>query len=324
MPVLQALDRLVVDVLVDNISDSYSSKPSHVCSEFTNVIDAGAEEISGATLCCAQLGFSLMLTGHAGGKHHKLLFDAGPEGSIFLRNCKSLGVSLVDVEEVAISHGHWDHAGALLSALKEITRGNRKVPCHVNPGMFVERAVKLNDGRIVPFQKVPSPEALARYGAKVINAFEERTILQDFFYLSGEIPRTTSFEKGRQDHLSREAEDKPWLPDPLLMDERYLAASLHNKGLILFSSCSHAGIINVLNHARSVFTNTPIYAVFGGLHLVGALEQIIPQTVENLKEFNLKQIIPGHCTGWRAVHELLNTFGENLVIPSQVGSRFTF
>src|ERR1700721_2823085 len=98
MPDLRALDSLQVDVLIDNLTDSYSSKPRHVSPEFNNVMAAGAKEISGSTLCCAQLGLSLMLTAQVDGKRRKLLFDAGPEGAIFVRNCRSLGVSLDDVE----------------------------------------------------------------------------------------------------------------------------------------------------------------------------------------------------------------------------------
>lgn len=324
MPSLRPLDTLIVDVLLDNLTDSYSSKPDHVSPEFNNVIDAGVKELSGTTLCCAQLGLSLMLTGYAGDKRHKLLFDAGPEGAIFVRNCKDLGVALDDVEEIAISHGHWDHMGALTSALDEITRGKRKVPCHVNPDMFLERGAKLSDGRVAPFEKVPSPQVLAEHGAEVVNAGEERLLLDGFFYLSGEIPRVTSFEKGRVDHLCRDAQDKPWRPDPLLIDERYLAASVRDKGLIVFSACSHAGIINVLHDLRATFDDAPVYGVFGGLHLVGSLEKIIPETVENLKTFNPKQIVPAHCSGWRAVHALLNAFGETVVVPSAVGSRYTF
>jgi 7,8-dihydropterin-6-yl-methyl-4-(beta-D-ribofuranosyl)aminobenzene 5'-phosphate synthase len=324
MKALQALDGLVVEVLIDNQSDSYSSKPHHVSPEFNNVVAAGAKEISGVTLCCAQLGLSLMLTAHAGSRRHKLLFDAGPEGDIFLRNCANLGVTLADTETVALSHGHWDHMGALTSALDEVTRGGRKVPCHVNPGMFLERGAQLSNGVIAPFQRVPSPDDLTIHGAEVVNSGEPRTLLDEFFYLSGEIPRVTSFEKGRQDHMCRDGVDQPWRPDPLLVDERYLAANLRDRGLIVFSSCSHAGVVNVLLDARRTFPDIPIYGVFGGLHLVGTLEKIIPDTVANLRQFNLKQIIPAHCTGWRAQHALLSAFGEALVVPSAVGSRYSF
>lgn len=324
MPNLQALDKLVVDVIIDNQSDSYSTKPAHVSAEFNNVINAGAKEISGTTLCCAQLGFSVLLTAYSGSTVHKLLFDAGPEGEIWLRNAKTLGLKLNDVEAVAISHGHWDHMGALISALDEIATDNRKVPCHVNPDMFLERGARLSDGRVVPFEKVPSPQLLSEHGAEIISNLAERTLLENFFYLSGEIPRITPFEKGRADHLCRDSEDQPWRPDPQLMDERYLAANLADKGMIVFSSCSHAGIINVLHHLRDTFSELPIYAIFGGLHLVGTLEKIIPETIENIKMFQPQQIIPAHCTGWRAQNALINAFGEKIVVPCAVGSRYTF
>ncbi|CAN5401782.1 MBL fold metallo-hydrolase [soil metagenome] len=275
-------------------------------------------------MCCAQLGFSVMLQGFVADKRHKLLFDAGPEGDLWLRNSKNLGVELRDVEAVGISHGHWDHMGALTVALDNITEGRQTVPCHVNPGMFLERGARLGDGRVVPFENVPSPERLAESGAVVVNSYDERTLLDDYFYLSGEIPRVSSFEKGRLDHLSRESADAEWQPDPYLMDERYLACHLRNKGIVVFSSCSHAGIVNVLESLRTTFSGIPVYAVVGGLHLVGSLEKIIPDTIESMKAFAPKIIVPAHCTGWRAQYALIEAFGKDVVVPCAVGSRFTF
>ncbi len=316
-----------MDVALDNLSDNYSSKPHHVSPEFNNVMAAGAKELSGSTLCCAQLGLALVLTAYVGQRSHKLLFDAGPEGALFLRNCQNMGVSLVDVETIAISHGHWDHMGALLDALDHIMSDNlgHSVPCHVNPGMFLERGARLTTGQIAPFQNVPSPEELTAHGAQVVNSGGPRSLLEDCFYLSGEIPRVSSFEKGRPDHLCRRAVDQPWEPDPLILDERYVAVNVQGKGLIVFSSCSHAGIVNVLLNAREAFPDVPLYGVLGGLHLAGAaMERLIPDTMADLRQFALQQIMPAHCTGWRALWALLNTFGESVVTPSAVGSRFTF
>jgi 7,8-dihydropterin-6-yl-methyl-4-(beta-D-ribofuranosyl)aminobenzene 5'-phosphate synthase len=324
---LRPVDRLVVDIAIDNLSDNYSSKPRHVTPEFNNVMAAGATEISGRTLCCAQLGLALVLTASTGQRHYKLLFDAGPEGPLFLRNCQNLGVSLADVEAIAISHGHWDHMGALLDALDHITQHNqgRQVPCHVNPGMFLERGAQLTSGQIAPFQRVPSLEALAAHGAQVVNSDASRLLLEDCFYLSGAIPRVSSFEKGRPDHLCRQSAAQPWQPDPLIMDERFVAVHVREKGLMVFSSCSHAGIVNVLLHARQVFPSIPLYGVLGGLHLAGAaMEQLIPDTMAHLQQFAIQQIMPAHCTGWRALCALVSTFGESVVTPSAVGSRFTF
>lgn len=166
---LQPIDRLVVDIALDNMSDNYSSKPAHVAPEFNNVIAAGATELSGHTLCCAQLGLALVLTAYVGEQPYKLLFDAGPEGELFLRNCQNLGVSLADVAAIAISHGHWDHMDALIAALDHITDHNRsrQVPCHVNAGMFLERGAQLTNGQIAPFQPVPSVATLTALPSKV-------------------------------------------------------------------------------------------------------------------------------------------------------------
>jgi 7,8-dihydropterin-6-yl-methyl-4-(beta-D-ribofuranosyl)aminobenzene 5'-phosphate synthase len=159
----------------------------------------------------------------------------------------------------------------------------------------------------------------------VVNSGASRLLLEDCFYLSGEIPRVSSFEKGRPDHLCRRSADQPWQPDPLIMDERFMAVHVRAKGLIVFSSCSHAGIVNVLLHARNVFPDVPLYAVLGGLHLAGAaMERLIPDTMAQLQQFALQQIMPAHCTGWRALYALLRTFGEAVITPVAVGSRFTF
>jgi len=111
----------------------------------------------------------------------------------------------------------------------------------------------------------------------------------------------------------------------LILDERYVAVHVRGKGLVVFSSCSHAGIVNVLLAARATLPDAPLYAVLGGLHLAGAaMEPLIPDTMAHLQQFGLRQIAPAHCTGWRALWALLNTFGESVVTPSAVGSRFAF
>ena len=322
-PALTPVDSLVVDVVTDNVSDAYVSKTLFAVSEFSNVILAGAKVISGATLLDANLGFGLRLVSQAGGTRHTLLFDTGPEGSTFIRNCANLGIRLGEVESIAVTHGHWDHMAALPDAVDGIVKDGGQVTVHVNPGMFNERAVRLKNGTIVPVANVPNPAELEKHGAKVVNRGEARLLLDSHFYYSGEIPRVTSFEKGRVDHLCRASPDSPWIPDPLLMDERMLVAHVRDLGLIVFSACSHAGIVNVCTHARSLFPDIPMYCVMGGLHLGGVMERIIPDTVEGLRPFGIKHIITGHCTGWRALHALADAYGD-AVSQSAVGTRYTF
>jgi 7,8-dihydropterin-6-yl-methyl-4-(beta-D-ribofuranosyl)aminobenzene 5'-phosphate synthase len=67
-----------------------------------------------------------------------------------------------------------------------------------------------------------------------------------------------------------------------------------------------------------------LYAVIGGFHLAGPNQEIMPDTVQAMREFNLHTIAACHCTGWRAVRALANAFGETVVDPSAVGKRYTF
>jgi 7,8-dihydropterin-6-yl-methyl-4-(beta-D-ribofuranosyl)aminobenzene 5'-phosphate synthase len=110
--------------------------------------------------------------------------------------------------------------------------------------------------------------------------------------------------------------------DELLIDERFVAVHVKGKGLVVFSACSHAGIVNVLHEANTAFPGIPLHAVFGGFHLSGTNERIIPETVRDMRQFRPNYIIPAHCTGWRAVNALAREFGESVVLPCSVGKRF--
>ena len=180
---LETLDSLSVAVLTDDVSDNYVSKTSFAVSEFNNVVLRGASVISGEALLCANLGFGLRLVSNVGGKRHTMLFDTGPEGAIFIRNCATLGIRLGEVEAIAVTHGHWDHMAALPATIDRIIEQGGRVTVHVNPGMFNERAIRLSSGRIVPVAKVPLPPELDRHGAIVVNSSEER------LPPSGSVPR---------------------------------------------------------------------------------------------------------------------------------------
>jgi 7,8-dihydropterin-6-yl-methyl-4-(beta-D-ribofuranosyl)aminobenzene 5'-phosphate synthase len=320
---LQTLDALSVAVLTDDVSDNYVSKTPFAVSEFENVVRRGARVLSGEALLCANLGYGLRLVSTVGDTRHTMLFDTGPDAPIFVRNCTTLGIAFRDIEAIAVTHGHWDHMAALPLTIDRIVKDGGRVTVHVNPGMFNERAIRLSRGGIVPVADVPRPSDLERHGAAVVNSADARLLLDGHFFSSGEIPRVTPFEKGREDHLCRTSPTAPWEPDPLLLDERMLVAKVSGLGLIVFSSCSHAGIVNVCTHVRTLFPDTPIHTVMGGLHLGGVMERNIPDTVDGLKRFNFAHLITGHCTGWRALHALANAFGD-AVSQSAVGTTYTF
>ena len=317
------VDRLEVLVVVDNATDSLSSNPKDVIPEWTGLLtDGRMRMVSGRSTCCAHHGLSLLITVHLGKEAHTLLFDAGPEGPTFLRNAGVLGVDFGAVSAVVLSHGHWDHAGGLLAALEAVADARGAgTPCFVNTDMFVERAIQRPNGDFLAFEPVPGAAQLTEAGAKVLCTREAQIVAGGAFYISGEVPRVTGYETGFPGHMRRSADGKGWEPDPLIMDERFISVHVKDKGQFVFSACSHAGLINVLKHARELFPAVPLYGAMGGLHLAGATEKIIPDTIRDLQTFGLKLVAPAHCTGWRALSAMARVFGDELV-PSAVGKKY--
>jgi 7,8-dihydropterin-6-yl-methyl-4-(beta-D-ribofuranosyl)aminobenzene 5'-phosphate synthase len=319
------VDRLDVLVLVDNVTDSLSSNPKNVIAEWAGLLRAGRlPVISGEHICCAHHGLSLLITAHTGDARRTLLFDTGPEGATFLRNAKILGVDFGAIDTVVLSHGHWDHGGGLVDAIAAITAARGvAVDCFVHPGMFGRRATQRPDGGTLVHELVPGPDRLSAAGARVINSADPQLAGDSAFYVSGEIPRVTTYETGLPGHVRRSEDDTSWEPDPLIMDERFVSVHIKGKGQFVFSACSHAGIVNVLKHARETHPAVPLYGVMGGFHLSGVTEPIIPDTIADLRTFGLTFLAPGHCTGWRAISAMTPVFGEAMV-PSAVGKRYLF
>lgn len=321
---LQALDHLEIHVLVDNVTDSLSRVPPFVTREWNVLRRHGLKRSSGGALCCANHGLALVLTLHRGGTRHAFLFDGGPDPYAVERNGPRLGVDFGAIGAAMLSHGHWDHAGGLPKALEFIraATGGRAVPLYLHPGMFRERGSRQPDGGVFPVDNVPRPEDWAAMGAAPVVTDRPQVLCDGALWISGEIARRTSYERGLPGAVARASEAEPWEADELITDERFCAVHLAGRGLVVFSACSHAGIVNVLHAAREAFPDVPLFAAVGGFHLSGENETIIPDTVRDLAGFDLPLLVPAHCTGWRAVAALERAFGDR-VVPAAVGKLFT-
>ena len=74
-------------------------------------------------------------------------------------------------------------------------------------------------------------------------AADERTVL-----ITGEVDRTTEFEKGFAVHQAQR--DGAWTPDPLILDDQALIANVRGRGLVVLTGCGHSGIVNIVRHAQ--------------------------------------------------------------------------
>jgi 7,8-dihydropterin-6-yl-methyl-4-(beta-D-ribofuranosyl)aminobenzene 5'-phosphate synthase len=168
----------------------------------------------------------------------------------------------------------------------------------------------------------PSSADIEQAGGQVVRHPDPHPICEGFFLGSGAIERVTSYETGLVGHYSFRGEDGK--PDPLIMDERFVAAYVPGRGVTVLSACSHAGIVNACLQAKTLFPDSRIDAVLGGYHLAGkAMETRIEATVSDLKaRIDPRLVAPGHCTGWRAKAALAGAFAPGRYAPSVVGTLY--
>ena len=330
---LDELDLVVVtdnetDVLssIDNVEQLAETAGLLDRIEPTFVIDGHAHTSVFDHLCCASHGFSVLATGRIGDQSRTVLFDVGPYGDIWLANADRLGLDLSTIETVFLSHWHWDHSGGLPVALGAIsaarnTAGLPKPVVDVHSDRPDQRGVRLPDGRVMLLPVDPSFEELSTAGAEVVLQDDDHEVAGGFFLGSGKIARTTTFETGLHGHVT--LREGAFEPDPLILDERYLAATVKGRGVTVLSACSHAGIINACIAAVAV-TDEPMDLILGGYHLAGkAMEQRIPDTLKALVGLNPRLAAPGHCTGWRAKVAIAEAFAPSgRYAPSVVGTRY--
>jgi len=264
----------------------------------------------------AEHGSSMLITISWEGHRESLLLDTGITPDGVLHNVDALRVEPGPLRAIVLSHGHVDHTGGLMAAL---ARFGRDVPVHVHPDAFRKRKVVFPDGREVDMPQL-NPDALAAAGVTVVAGHEPSLLVDGHVLLSGEVARTTGFEKGLPNQHAEV--DGQWQPDPATCDDQAVVMHVRDKGLVVVTGCGHSGIVNTLRYAQALTGVSALYAVIGGLHLSGAnFEKIIPPTVAELERLAPQIIVPCHCTGWKAAQAIATALPWAF-IPNSVGTRY--
>jgi len=212
------------------------------------------------------------------------LWDTGQTG-LFLDNAAALGIDPLSARGVALSHGHYDHAGGLPTLLDRGFAG--QVVAH--PGVLalrysrrgpsVYRSAGLGDGRLAA-------------GIPGLLATEDvRELAPGLTFVAG-IARRPGFSTATANLFHDTAGHTP---DTVVDDACLL---IHGpKGPVALLGCCHSGLANTLLHLRARLGVETVDAVIGGLHLGGASEAALAETRDVLLAFKVKRLFAGHCTG---------------------------
>ncbi|KAF7306151.1 7, 8-dihydropterin-6-methyl-4-(Beta-D-ribofuranosyl)-aminobenzene-5'-phosphate synthase [Mycena chlorophos] len=326
------VDKLTITFLVDNCIEWFTKLPPGFTHELPQHLQqksptlhihpaTGVPVLDFNEFCCGAHGFSALIETQIGDEpSHLTLFDTGPDSSSLVRNIAGLQVPADKISRVITSHWHSDHTGGLLSFLKYAKNPNCIVDCHPNRPLSRGMARgPLYDTVFAALPDDPSFDEIAAAGGVVEPHAEGHAVAGGGVWVSGEIPRVTSFEEGIRG--GKRWDGAKWIDDELIMDERYAVIDVTGKGLVIFSACSHAGIVNVVRDAIKTFAR-PVYMVIGGLHLAPPdLRERIAPTIEFLTEKLVPAptyVLPMHCSGFEAKVKLEAAMGEACV-PAGVG-----
>jgi 7,8-dihydropterin-6-yl-methyl-4-(beta-D-ribofuranosyl)aminobenzene 5'-phosphate synthase len=239
----------------------------------------------------AEHGYSVLIRVKSGDRRGTVLFDTGVSRKGILWNFDALAIDAKEIQAIVLSHGHADHAMGFLGLADRL--GSRGIPLVIHPDAYLERKLVLPNGDEF-FLRSPNRADLRRENIELIESVNPSMLIDGMLLVSGEVARTTEFEKGMAVHRAKR--DGVWGPDPLIPDDQCAIVNVRDKGLVI------------------------IYTVMGGFHLTGGLfEPIIPATVAALKHIGPRYLIPGHCTGWSAMHQIAQAMPDAF-IPNSVGT----
>jgi 7,8-dihydropterin-6-yl-methyl-4-(beta-D-ribofuranosyl)aminobenzene 5'-phosphate synthase len=320
---LQPVDSVAITTLVDNATDMLlqnqgpAKRPRLGDAKVPKVSARFLESGQVADALLAEHGFSALVSVRKGDQEHRILFDAGLTPNGLVENMRRLSLSPKDIEAIVLSHGHFDHTVGLDGLARALGRVN--LPVTIHPEFWSRRRLAI-PGRDPVEIPSTSKSALLGAGFEVIEEKQPSFLLDGSVLVTGEVDRTTEFEKGFPVHHT--FHDGQWRADPLILDDQALVLNVRDKGLVVLTGCGHAGIVNIVRYAKKLAGIESVYAIIGGFHLNGPLfEPIIPQTCDALAKLMPQHVVPAHCTGWRAVHALAARLPDAFILNS-VGTRF--
>ena len=329
-----AVDTLVVRVLVDSSFDTPKPPASKVV------------KVRRASLMSAQnyrkalhneWGLSLALESRIGGDTRHLMLDYGYTPDALMTNMEVMGVDASKMQALILSHGHFDHFGGLIALLD---KHRSKLPAGLTlyaggEDNFCNR--KTASGAPGHFSDwgVLDRRELDRLKVKIVKC-EQPTVIEGHAFTTGPIARR-SFEKvlpntrvsfRKSDGLGcdmpeADAKAQGGFVQDEHKHEHATCFNVKGRGLVVISSCGHAGIVNTVRQAIDVSGISRVHAVMGGFHLFPAPDDYVRRTVAELRDLGAEVLVPLHCSGPGMVQALREMLPDRL-IPSTTGTEFTF
>ena len=335
------VERLVMTNVVDNVYDVFAraGKIGDLTVQRAPLPPAGAP----GPAMLSEHGLAYHLESFRGGERKEILLDFALTGATLLSNYQALKLDPSRADALILSHGHNDHYGALPDLAGMMSAwSDRGIALYAGgQDTFCHRWQTTPDGQRRDGGQLDLGALEAR-GIQVMLA-EQPSVVVGHAVTSGHIPRLTEYEvppaafkleagavgSGCDPSLHFPAGTQQVetpvgeLVQDIFWGEHATAYHVQDRGLVVISSCGHAGIVNSVRHLQQVSGVEKVHAVVGGWHLAPSPPEVIASTVAALKEIGPDYLIPMHCTGFPMISTIQRELPNTLVLPS-TGTRVVF
>lgn len=261
------------------------------------------ENVSHKTELIAEHGLSLWIEKD----DRRFLMDTGATGN-FLKNAEAMGIKLDTLDGVIISHNHFDHIGGL----EELFKRNRDAKVYIRSAARSRFFLKIG-----PLRKaIDAREGFFEdYADRFVFIDNSLDLAPDIHLMSNAIQDKAFF---CQDRLLKEKTGRKYVPDEFL-HELFLVMETE-EGLVLVSSCSHNGIVNIIETISRRFPGKRILHVVAGLHMMAlgnsnklnCTEAYVRAVAARLDKTGVENLHVCHCTGFKACSLLQEALGDRV------------
>ena len=218
---------------------------------------------------------------------HKMLFDLGPDDTLFV-NAEAKGIDLSEVDTVVISHGHYDHGGAL----EKFFLVNSAAKVYIQRGAFLPHFRVMNG----EWKYNGIDRSFAEHPQVVL--LDGDAVIDEEISLYTVVGHTKNISEANSVLYEVDA------PDRFVHEQSLILRTEDKTALIM--GCGHTGIINILEKTAE---HRPDICI-GGYHLmnpttgkcVGA--ELLDAVAEKLAEYPETLFYTCHCTGQEAYRYL--------------------
>ncbi|MCQ4023206.1 MULTISPECIES: MBL fold metallo-hydrolase [unclassified Ruminococcus] len=227
----------------------------------------------------------------------KILLDTGAS-NLFVKNARKLNISLKDIDLAVLSHAHYDHA----NGMRDFFEINDKALFYLQDGC----AENCYAGKWIFHKYIGIPKGvLATYKNRIVYTSGDYEISDGISLIPH---KTAGLENiGKREGMYQRTTDG-WVPDNFSHEQSLVFDT--PEGLVIFNSCSHGGVANIINEVAKTYPQKKVLALIGGFHIFNKPESKVREFAKDIKNTGIKYLYTGHCTGKKSFKILKEELGD--------------